>query len=458
MRPRVRMFEDMRCLLRAGLDERLPAASAWQRWKQLRDLDTVTWEEHKGLARIAVRLIELDPQCRYRPRLQGLAKAHWTQSQIMLRAGVPALRTLVDAGLEVMLLKGCAMQVLVPQSTGPRVTSDLDILVTRADFPRAIRLLHADGWAGRNSMEYAMASWRFKAGQGLRGGQYGNIDVHHQPLHGERIANEVLEGMWLRSSRTLFHGVSVRVPAVADLVVCTAGHAMHAIARGERALARFFDLMDLVSHPDFDADVVAEVAQQFAVSPVVAAAFRHLDNVIQDARVTAAIKRLEARPGALAPWVRYFAGTLDDGNGVFVQRLLDRLWPESRTDEREEDVVPRVRVSGRKVPAGRHLGLDAEAACMAVRHEVMFGDVMEVPQELVISILCEDEPGGHVRFDVSTDGRIHSRLLGSVKSGGVLRFRLPPVPSGVKSLAITALPAAGREGAPRFSLAAVSFP
>lgn len=458
MRPRGRMSEDMRCLLRAGLDEHSPAVGAWRRWKQLRDLDSVSWEEHKGLARIAARLIELDPQCQYGPRLHGLAKAHWTHSQVMLRAGVPALRLLVDAGLDVMLLKGGALQVSVPQCTGPRVTSDLDILVPRADFPHAIRLLHAQGWVGRNSMEYAMASWRFASGQGLRSGQHGNVDVHHQPLHGGRIADEVLEGMWLRSSGTIFHGVPVRVPTVADLVVCAAVHAMHAVAQGERPLGRFLDLMDLVSHPDFDAATVAEVAQEFSVSPVVAAAFSHLCEVVSDRRLTATLEQLEARPGSLIPWWRYFVGAQDGNGGALLRRLFDRLFPEPQTGEREEDVVPRVRVSGRKVPEGRCLTLDAKAAGMAVRHEVMIRDELGSAQELVLSIRCEEESVRHVRLDVSVDGSIHSRLLGSVKTGGVLGFRLPPVPPGAKGLAITALPAAGGGEIPPFSLAAVSFP
>lgn len=456
MRSRVRMPEDMGCLLKVGLCEGDEAAAAWARWRQLRDLDSVSWEEHKGLARIAGRLVVIDPDGAYRPRIHGLAKANWTLSQIMLQAGVPALRALVEAGIDVMLLKGCAVQMHVPRSSGPRVTSDLDVMVPRADFPRAIRVLAAEGWFGRNSVEYAAASWRFKSGQGLRRAPQGNLDIHHQPLHGDRIADDVLAAMWARSSPFSFHGVSVRLPSLADLVVCAASHAMDAMAKGERPVARFLELHDLITCDRFDAEAVAEVASQFSVTPVVVHALRHLDAVKHDRRVSEAIRHLERRPGAVMPWVRYFADALPGRPGTFMRDMLTRMCLLPRPGEREEEVVPRVRVSGRTLPGGPCLPLDDRAGSMCSRHEFTFPELLDAPRELVIAIRSGLEPGGHMRLDVSVDGDIHARLLGSVKDGCVLSFRLPPVPAGSRSLAIVALPPG--DGAPRFSLAAVAIP
>src|SRR5690606_4592207 len=148
-------------------------------------------------------------------------------------------------------------------------------------------------------------------------------------------------------------------------------------------------LMDLVSHPDFDAAAVAEVAQRFSVSSVVAAAFLHLKEAISDGRVIAVLQQLEARPGLLIPWGRHYVGALDGRGGELLRRSFDRLFPEPKTGERKEDVVPRVRVSGRKVPASRRLTLDAKAEAMAVRHEVMIADELGCEQELVLSIQCD---------------------------------------------------------------------
>ncbi len=68
-------------LLKAALAPEPIAARAWKAWTRERDFDKVTWPEMRLLAPLAIRLATLDPDSPLRPRIDGLAKRLWTETQ-----------------------------------------------------------------------------------------------------------------------------------------------------------------------------------------------------------------------------------------------------------------------------------------------------------------------------------------------------------------------------------------
>ena len=95
-------------LLRANLAEESTARAAWQAWRNTRVLEDAEWREIRLLAPLARRVRELEPGSELLPRLEGMAKSHWTQTQLTLAEIVPALDALNGADIPCLLFKGGA--------------------------------------------------------------------------------------------------------------------------------------------------------------------------------------------------------------------------------------------------------------------------------------------------------------------------------------------------------------
>ncbi|HUD52691.1 nucleotidyltransferase family protein [Parvibaculum sp.] len=439
---------DADLLLRTVLlpDER--AAESWRRWKARRNLDDVTWDEHKLLAPVAARLASIDPACPYRPRVQGLAKAHWTHSQLMLRDSAAALDILLEAGLPVMLLKGGALLVAGIAGPGPRISGDLDVLVPRSVYPRAISLLYEHGWVARDSVEYARTSWRFHAGLNLRHGRHGDIDIHHQPVHRPRASAEVLDAFWRRARPGVFHGRSILVPSLADMIVLTAAHAMHPAARRQTGGAWACDLAQLLRQDGIDAADVVASAQAFDAIAACLASLTYLQTLTPSENTASVIEALARHGTGKRRMLSLYAGTEGPAWTAPLRRLA-RL-ASGRVEggfEREKKVVPRRHRQRIRFGAGKALPIRGDASEYRLRHEFEIGAERMI-RTLLLTIELE-RPGiqRRFRFDVAVDGVPVARLAARPVfrgAGSVVRlsFRIPLADPGrcPARLAVEALP------------------
>lgn len=401
---------DLDLLLKTVLLRDVQAADCWQSWKARRHLDDVTWEEHKLLAPIAARLASIDPACPYRPRLQGLAKAHWTQSQLMLRASAGALDILLAAGLPVMLLKGGSLQAAGLGASGPRISGDLDILVPRDLYPRAIALLYEHGWAARDSTEYAQGSWRFHSGLNLRDGRHGDIDVHHQPVHAPWLSGAVLDAFWRRAGPAIFHGRSVLVPSPADMIVLIAAHAMHPPARKQASGAWAFDLAVLMKQDDIDLSQVADNAVAFGAVVPCLASLTYLQTLAPLDATARLIEALEGRDTDRSLRLRFYAGTKGSAWSAPLRRLAALVTGGPKTGfEREKDVVPRVHRLKFHRRNRRSLLPEGAAREHRFRHEFDIGHASGegtwLFRQLIVEVEFQRPPvARRFRFDLSANG------------------------------------------------------
>jgi hypothetical protein len=296
---------DVELLLQTALRPLTEAARSWALWKQRNNLDDVGWEQHRTLALIAPRLPEIAPDCEYLPRVKGLAKASWTQSQLQLQASTEAVDILNRAGVPVLFIKGGAFLAAGYRYAAPRISADLDILVPRSRFGEAVRVLYAAGWRSAHSVEYATNHWRFQPGLNLLRGRHGDIDVHHQPVRTPRLTDAVLDAIWRRARPAVFRGQSILLPSVADMIVFTAAHAIPDDAEVSTA-AWALDLQVLLSQPDFDPAATARVAVELGAAANCVAAMRLLGSLADFEPATRLLAALqasgEARRG-LAPAV-----------------------------------------------------------------------------------------------------------------------------------------------------------
>ena len=401
--------EDIGLLLEATFLPVADATSCWSKWKSHRDIDSITWEEHKIFARLASRIATIAPECSYRPRLEGLSKAHWTQSQLMLRASSRALDIMINNNIPVMLLKGGALHTLSQTANGPRITSDLDVLVMRSDFPRAIQVLYEAGWTSKDSVEFSSSRWRFASGTNLRLRPHGDIDVHHQPVHGDRVSDKILELLWQRSQRTVFHGKPVQVPTSADLLVFAASHAVHAQGSKEPSATWVFDLMMLIRCPDFDPAQVVRSASDFNAIPATLATLSYVQQLQPDPIVGNVINLLQKHTAGWDAWLRYYLESLKRPHGKLIRSLAQRLLPYTAM-ENELDVVPRIRPHWFSCRAKNKVALGAGCKTARLRHEVELPPALSAGQRLTFKIAFIPAAKRRYQFDIAIDGLAVARL------------------------------------------------
>ena len=139
------------------------------------------------------------------PRLKGVHRYHQVHNAMGIPWLVQQLRTLTDAGIPVMLLKGCAMLAYYMPHM-PRLMWDYDIAVPADQYDRALQLLLKNG----NTLAYEVS--HSAAIKGPRD----EIDLHRWifKTYGERSTD-----IWDRAISFDFHGIGVLVPSPEDMFI-----------------------------------------------------------------------------------------------------------------------------------------------------------------------------------------------------------------------------------------------
>jgi hypothetical protein len=209
-------------LLQAILAEPAAARAAWRTWIGQRDLDSAAWAEVRLLANLAARLAALDPGSPLEPRIQGIRRFVWAQTQMRLAGARPLLTALAEAGIGMIPLKGAARMLGAPAAAGTRLLRDIDVLLRPEDWARGLRIADAQGWRCCNGWPYAGALeadtparvYPMHHATGLERGE-AQVDLHHHALYMCRLAGDD-DGLWARATPARLHGVPVLAPAPTD--------------------------------------------------------------------------------------------------------------------------------------------------------------------------------------------------------------------------------------------------
>ena len=220
------MDKSLDLLAKAALAPIDVATAAWLAWRAAYDIDTTPWNEVRMLGAVAARIDDLEPNSLIRPRVLGIRKFLWVQSQICLKNCESGLAALARSGVPVMLMKGAARTARDPLSVQERLIRDVDVLVPMPQQSQAFDALQNAGWSithtpwqpqmhqlGPLSSHHA---WAFSRGAS-------EIDLHHVSNHLNRLRGDD-DGFWARALPTVWQGAPVHIPSAADALLIALIH------------------------------------------------------------------------------------------------------------------------------------------------------------------------------------------------------------------------------------------
>jgi Uncharacterised nucleotidyltransferase len=211
-------------LLKAALRTPDEAVSAWRQWRAEVDVTQTDEGSYRLYPLVFRNLTALQVQD---PRMEILRRAYrrtWTRNNVLFHSMEPLIRSLIDRGVPVMLLKGAALAQAYYRHLGLRPMEDVDLMVPFDRVRDAISLLRANGYqtkypttAQRITHTHSMA---FESSNGPP------LDLHWFLIE-ECCEEEAQPFFWNAAVPFRFAG-----QAVSSL--CASDHLFHALAHGVR--------------------------------------------------------------------------------------------------------------------------------------------------------------------------------------------------------------------------------
>jgi hypothetical protein len=133
-------------LLQACLLPGERALEAWHQWKSVADIDDVDLGSFRLLPLLYRNLSTHGVDEPIMSKLKGIYRQTWYKNQMLFHRIAALLRSLQDAGIQTLLLKGAALTVLYYRDYGLRPMSDFDLLVPTEEALAAVTLLTELGW------------------------------------------------------------------------------------------------------------------------------------------------------------------------------------------------------------------------------------------------------------------------------------------------------------------------
>ncbi|MGZ4846701.1 MAG: nucleotidyltransferase domain-containing protein [Halobacteriota archaeon] len=128
-------------LLKAALLQGNVAIDAWTQWKAQTDLDHIDYDSIRLLPVLYKNLSALGVDDPLLNRYKGLHKRAWYMNQVLLHRMASLIRSLEDAGIRTMILKGAPLNLLYYRDYGLRPMGDIDLLVPFDQAAKASSLL-----------------------------------------------------------------------------------------------------------------------------------------------------------------------------------------------------------------------------------------------------------------------------------------------------------------------------
>lgn len=156
--------------------------AAFDRWQAQVDLGAdFPWETVRLLPLVYDALRQQGVTGPLVTRLKGVYRRAWCDTVRREHAIRPVLAALHEAGVELLALKGAALAACYYDTPALRPMDDIDVVLHRADLPRALQVLMTMGWhAGADATPDLL---RFRHALQCTGPGGDQIDLHWHVLH-----------------------------------------------------------------------------------------------------------------------------------------------------------------------------------------------------------------------------------------------------------------------------------
>ena len=206
-------------LLRAAmLKDESAAAAAWREFETSADFDHLTAGEMRLIGLVSDRLAALAPDSPMRARMEGIGRANWSQSQLVIGEAGGGLRALETASIDMLVMKTAGQVAVGGAMARGSLVNGVDIAVRPEDCARAFDCLAADGWRPVGSRAANAVSTNF------RRGQFGRLTLHRTPFPPPHTSFADDASIWQRSAAGKIAYVTVRVPSPTDAVAIGLAH------------------------------------------------------------------------------------------------------------------------------------------------------------------------------------------------------------------------------------------
>jgi len=128
-------------LLRAGLCEVPQALVAWNDFCGQVDIENLSEGCYRLLPLVAGNLQNCGQSLQHRDRIFGVLRHAWAKNQRLFGNLTPLLQTLQKSGVEILLLKGAALDTFYRQQGSVRAMADIDILIHPQDLIKTVEIL-----------------------------------------------------------------------------------------------------------------------------------------------------------------------------------------------------------------------------------------------------------------------------------------------------------------------------
>lgn len=242
-------------LLKAAICSLDKAQKAWLEWCQIQSIDRASWAEVRLLASVVKRIDQIDPNCSFRPKIEGVRRFIWARNQIHFSKNYPFLN-LLD-GIPCMLLKGAARVALNPSLAGERFMRDIDLLLPVDQIEEGVKRLLRGGMRPKHGKIPPVE--RSAAFDAVYQSSECEIDIHAKALRWGRHGN-FDEELWNRACEVEWRGKKYWVPSASDQFIISIAHGM--IADVDKPVDWVLDAFAAMNEEGFSWESVVEESRR----------------------------------------------------------------------------------------------------------------------------------------------------------------------------------------------------
>lgn len=318
-----------RLLLRAAIGPEPGAAVAYAQWRDTVDLDLLEPGAQRVLPLLAARAAGTADHP-VTAQIGKVVRFSWLRSQMLITAVLPAVRTLLDRQIDVVLVKGAAVVAHTHGDWQLRPMDDLDVAVPRAQALHAARALQQIGMATPHLPDDPAESALFEQVHALdfHAAPGAELDLHWQVIHGSLHPQASLE-FFGRAEPAMLRDLPVRMLSREDTLLEVLAHGARPSDKRPLQWATDAGLL-LAGHGEaFDWDLLAGAAARHRVDGILAGALAELRTVAPQllpdrlpAPLAAGARRRD-RGGRGANWREFVARRTPPGERPAVGALAE---------------------------------------------------------------------------------------------------------------------------------------